>query len=379
MSLPWIHQGDVSPLLAFGQLRHDHLRILAMECGRLRLNPVLLMLATTDWRAPRILEMERTMSVPNELFEAIVEKPLEEAPWTDLADFLDRHEPRRGELLRLHRRLLATRCEPDSHPERAEWQSDLVKLLQKGVKPCLPEITVDLGKGVEMTFHYIPPGTFLMGSPPDEEGRGDAETQHRVTRTKGVYLGIYPVTQGQWQAVLGSNPSLVKTTSDCPVENVSWQDVQSLCKKLTAIDRRPYRLPTEAEWEDACRAGTTTPFFFGLTISGSQACYDGNSVYGPGKKGKNHKEITPVGSFKPNAWGLYDMHGNIWEWCRDWYVPFEAADQTDPKGPPRGQTRVIRGGARGHHPNYLRSAARGAMAPGYKESSIGCRIAIGAS
>jgi sulfatase modifying factor 1 len=119
--------------------------------------------------------------------------------------------------------------------------------------------------------------------------------------------------------------------------------------------------------------------FFGPTISASQANYNGNAIYGEGKKGKNRKEVTPVGSFPPNAWGLYDLHGNVWEMCADWCGDYQPGEQTDPKGPSRGQTRVMRGGARGHHPNYLRSAARGGTGPDYRESCIGFRVAVRAS
>jgi formylglycine-generating enzyme required for sulfatase activity len=251
--------------------------------------------------------------------------------------------------------------------------------LQKKVKPCVPSRTIILDEAADMTFSFIPPGTFLMGSPPDEEGRTEDETQHRVTLTKGYYLGAHPVTHAQWRAVMGSDPDGREQADDHPVTNVSWEDARRFCQELKKRDGQPYRLPTEAEWENACRAGTTTPFFFGPTISASQANYNGNAVYGEGKKGKNRKEVTPVGSFKPNAWGLYDLHGNVWEWCADWCDDLPAGEQTDPKGPSRGQTRVMRGGARGHHPNYLRSAARGAVGPDYREGCIGFRVAVRAS
>src|SRR5262249_43140137 len=154
-----------------------------------------------------------------------------------------------------------------------------------------------------------------MGSPKGELLReflrGD-ETQHKVTLTRGFYMGVYPVTQEEWQAVMGKNPSRFKGEKNLPVEMVTWDDCQKFIKKLQAKDKggKAYRLPTEAEWEYACRAGTTTPFHFGETISTEQANYDGNSVYGNGNKGAFRKKTTPVGTFPGNAWGLHDMHGN---------------------------------------------------------------------
>src|SRR5476649_2772135 len=137
---------------------------------------------------------------------------------------------------------------------------------------------------IGMKFVWIKPGSFMMGSPKDEKQRETNETQHRVTLTKGFYMGVYTVTQEQWQAVMGKNPSLFKGEKNLPVETVSWDDCQEFVKKLREKDKKAYRLPTEAEWEYVCRAGTTTPFHFGETISSDQANFNGNEIYGEGKK-----------------------------------------------------------------------------------------------
>ena len=173
---------------------------------------------------------------------------------------------------------------------RERWEADRPKEPQPGEL-----VTVSLGQGVEMKFAYIPPtppGGFLMGSPDNEPERQDNETQHRVTLENGYYLGIYPVTQAHWQAVMGSNPSNFKG-DDLPVENVTWDDCDQFCKKLGQKTGKRFRLPTEAEWEYACRAGTTTPFWIGNTISTDKANYDGNYTYGNGMKGEYRQKTTP--------------------------------------------------------------------------------------
>src|SRR5262249_11255020 len=157
------------------------------------------------------------------------------------------------------------------------------------------------------------------------------------------FLGACPVTQAQWQAVMGYNLSRFKGENR-PVDGVSWEDCQEFCMKLSKLEGKVYRLPTEAEWEFACRAGTTTPFATGPTISTDHANFDGTYIYEGGKKGVYRKATTPVGSFPPNAWGLCDMHGNVWEWCSDLYGPYPDGDITDPIGPATGEDRVLRGG-----------------------------------
>jgi len=228
---------------------------------------------------------------------------------------------------------------------------------------------------IGMKFVWIPPGSFMMGSPKEEKERQANEAQHKVTLTKGFYIGTHLVTQEQWQAVMGNNLSKFKGEKNLPVEMVSWNDCQEFIKKLRIKDKKPYRLPTEAEWEYACRAGTTTPFFFGETISTDQANYNGNIPYGRnGKKGVYREKTTPVGSFPANAWGLHDMHGNVLQWCQDWFGDYPQKDVVDPQGPDAGKGRVLRGGSWGDAPQTCRSAYRSRDVPGYRFSSHGFRL-----
>ena len=227
---------------------------------------------------------------------------------------------------------------------------------------------------IGMKFVWIKPGNFTMGSPKEENERFPEETQHKVTLTKGFYMGVYTVTQEQWKEVMGNNPSFFKGEKNLPVEMVSWDDCQEFIKKLREKDKKAYRLPTESEWEYACRAGTTTPFHFGETISTDQANYDGEAVYGNGKKGVFRKKTTPVGTFPANAWGLHDMHGNVWEWCQDWYGEYPQKEVVDPQGPEKGEFRVLRGGSWHGYPQFCRSAFRVWNGPGFRNCGLGCRL-----
>jgi formylglycine-generating enzyme required for sulfatase activity len=227
---------------------------------------------------------------------------------------------------------------------------------------------------IGMKFVWIKRGSFMMGSPKEEEGRWARETQHKVTLTKGFYMGVYAVTQEEWQAVMGNNPSYFRGEKNLPVNDVSWNDCQEFIKKSREKDKKPYRLPTEAEWEYACRAGTKTPFHFGETISTEQANYNGDFIYGNGVKGIFRKKITPVGSFPANAWGLHDMHGNVVQWCQDWFWEYPENDVVDPTGPEKGQKRVLRGGASGASPDHCRSAVRFAFDPAFHAGDMGLRI-----
>ena len=224
-------------------------------------------------------------------------------------------------------------------------------------------------------FVLIPAGTFAMGSPPDEPGRGSDETLHQVTISKPFYMQTTLVTQGQWKKVKGSNPSTFKCGDNCPVERVSWDDVQDFIKKLNQQEGGDkYRLPTEAEWEYAARAGTTTPFYTGNCLSTDQANYNGNYTLSGCPNGKYREKTVPVASFAANAWGLYDMHGNVFEWCQDWYGVYPSGQVTDPVGPSMGSGRVLRGCQYSCKASECRSAYRDAISHDSRQEIVGFRL-----
>ena len=222
---------------------------------------------------------------------------------------------------------------PFTEAKAKEVQKEVAKSLKKEV-----EEEVDLGKGIKLDLVLVPAGKFKMGSPASEKNRDEDEKQHEVTLTKPFYMGKYEVTQEQWESVMSNNPSTRTKGAKLPVTDVSWNDCQEFIKKLNAKTDGGYRLPTESEWEYACRAGTTTAYSFGDKITPKDANYD-DSIGKP----------VIVGSYRPNAFGLYDMHGNVWEWCEDWYGDYPAGAVTDPKGPAKGMlvglARVLRGGS----------------------------------
>jgi len=229
-----------------------------------------------------------------------------------------------------------------------------------------------------MEFAYIPPGEFMMGSPEDEPERYDDEVLHHVTISKGFYMGTTTVTQGQWKAVMGNNPSSFKDDGDeYPVETISWDDANEFIKKLNTFDETgKYRLPTEAEWEYACRAGTETPFYFGECLSTNQANYDGNYPMTNCPKGVYRKKTVPVASFEPNSWGLYDMHGNVRELCEDVYIEKYLKDSVTDPVIQRGSSglRVARGGSWYYSARYCRSASRSRFRPGIRNFILGARL-----
>lgn len=273
------------------------------------------------------------------------------------------------------------------------------------------EITNSIG----MRLVLIPAGKFLMGSPEsDYDAKQGEKPQHEVEITKAFYLGKYEVTRGQFRRFVADNG--YKTTSEKagggatwkdpginqtdehPVVWVDWHDAKAFCDWLSQKEGKIYRLPTEAEWEFCCRAGTTTPFYFGETISTQQANYNGEAVYdngkkaiysellegveaffgvdvhGKGKKGIYRERSTPVDNFSANPWGLHDMHGNLWQWCQDFYGEYPTDDVTDPQGPKKGQDHVLRGGSWSNFPENCRSATRAVSQPSFHSDYYGLRV-----
>jgi formylglycine-generating enzyme required for sulfatase activity len=235
-------------------------------------------------------------------------------------------------------------------------------------------LTVVLGKDLELQLNPIPAGKFLMGSPNDEPERAQDETQHWVTITRPFYMGATLVTADEYQAVTGGKSSHGGARG-MPAE-VDWPDAVRFCEALSRNTGRTFRLPTEAEWEYCCRAGTTTPFNTGATITTDQANFDGKFVYAGGKPGVYRRGPTAVRTFAPNAWGLYDTHGNAYQWCSDWYGPYPVGAVTDPQGASTGADRVIRGGKYGSGPRYLRSAARYQYNPNNSSVVFGFRVVM---
>jgi formylglycine-generating enzyme required for sulfatase activity len=224
-------------------------------------------------------------------------------------------------------------------------------------------------------FVRIPAGAFQMGSPPGEPGRQRDETLHRVILSRPFYLSEAEVTQGQWMAVMGSNPSHFRAAgSSAPVENVTWFEVQEFLKRLNGRREGTFRLPTEAEWEYACRAGTESAYAFGDRLSEAQANYDGRYPLPGQKPGEFRGRTLPVKSFPPNRWGLYDMHGNVWEWCADEYCPYPSGMVRDPLNRCNSPYKVIRGGSWYFGADSARSALRYTHEPQLRGFSIGFRV-----
>ncbi len=226
----------------------------------------------------------------------------------------------------------------------------------------------------ESSFVLIAPGAFLMGSPEYETGRSSDEIMHEVILTKGFYMQKTSVTQGQWKAVMGNNPSSFPGGGDdCPIESISWDECQGFIRRLNAGKAGIYRLPTEAEWEYACRAGSSTPFCNG-EISELYCAHDPLLSEVGWYCGNSGRKSRPVAQKSPNAWGLYDMHGNVSEWCQDWYGEYGSDSQTDPCGPKSGSAKVIRGGSWFGNAKNCRSASRFHWPPNSRSEFIGFRL-----
>ncbi|GJL74925.1 formylglycine-generating enzyme family protein [Nitrosomonas sp.] len=236
-------------------------------------------------------------------------------------------------------------------------------------------------KGVRQAFRWCEPGTFLMGSPQGEPERYDDELQHEVTLSKGFWIADTPVTQALWQAVMGGNPGEFKS-EERPVENVSWDDSQAFITQLNNLKAElKLCLPSEAQWEYACRAGTTTPFSWGVQIDSTLVNFAGTRPYNNGSTSEDREQIVDVSALPCNDWGLYQMQGNVWEWCQDWYVEYPAQPVIDPQGPEsgigRGRGRVLRGGSWISDGRDCRSANRYHGAPSGRGIIIGFRLARG--
>jgi len=239
------------------------------------------------------------------------------------------------------------------------------------------KVDVEIKNSLGMKLRLIPAGEFQMGSSESEEERISDEQQHTVRITKAFYLGKYEVTQGEWKAVMGSEPwkgqQFGKEGAEFPATSVSWEAAADFCQKLSKKEGKEYRLPTEAEWEYACRGGKATRFHFGddETVFGGYAWYDKNAL------DINEQYAHPVGQKKKNPFGLYDMHGNVWEWSSDWYAEkyYASSPTNDPQGSETGSIRVHRGGSWGSWPVYCRSALRNGDSPSAKFGSLGFRLA----
>jgi uncharacterized protein (TIGR02996 family) len=310
----------------------------------------------------------------------IVAHPEDPSRWLILSDWLEDQNDPRAELVRLTAQL---QSEPDDadFPRR---QERVQVLLAGGMVPVRPRCTLG-----DFEFVWIPPGSFFMGSPREEPGHVEAEKRHRVTLTHGFWMGVYPVTQTQWQAVRGTNPSYfarhplldsLKQVSDAdlasfPVESISWNAAEAFCVEVGKQLGRRISLPSEAQWEYACRAGSTTPFFWGEDLGRTRATCGTYSGGGAGIKATPGRP-TPVGSYLPNAWGLYDMHGNVWEWCLDAYrknnTRLSARDPLPKRGP--SNMRVMRGGSWFDIPLRARCAYRHQVAQNTGASALGLRV-----
>jgi uncharacterized protein (TIGR02996 family) len=317
--------------------------------------------------------------------QAIVADPHHAAAtWLVLADWLEDRDDPRAELVRLM-------YQPDYHRDLpgADRDERVRQLLASGVGPVTPTLVNSIGTKLVL----IPAGVFMMGSPEDE-GEAEEHPQHEVEITRPFFLGAYPVTQEEYERVMGANPScfcfygdgmeVVKglDTRQFPVEMVTWDEARAFCETLSnrpeekAAGRR-YHLPSEAQWEYACRGGAVsyTSFHLGKTLESTQSNFHGSYPHGGAPKGPFLGRPSPVGSYPANAFALYDMHGNVCEWCLDWYDKYyyRNSPRKDPQGPGSGRHRVLRGGAWNTLGIFCRSTAR-LFAPGNGEAGIGFRV-----
>jgi formylglycine-generating enzyme len=270
--------------------------------------------------------------------------------------------------------LIAVGCDDSTESEQPTEQPQPEQPQPDPVPADLPVIELpSITNTLDMTFKEIPAGTFMMGSPEGEPGRRDNETQHPVTITKPFYMQTTEVTQGQWQAVMGTEPwkglAVITEGPNYPATCVSWEHAVAFCEKLSTKEGKTYRLPTEAEWEYACRAGTETTWSFG----NDEKLLDDYAWY---RWGEGKGLLKQVGLKKPNAFGLYDMHGNVFEWCSDYYGEdyYQQSPEKDPQGPTQGSSRVLRGGSWYDLTRLTRSADRSWDVADYRNGSYGFRL-----
>lgn len=333
------------------------------------------------------------MDTETALLDALAADPADDVGWLALADWLEEHDRSdQARLLRLHRDLR-------SMPEGAgkiDLSLAIQSMINTGVRPVGPRIVNSIG----LELALIPAGTFVMGSADSEAERYDDEgPQHEVEITRPFYLGISTVTQAQYERVMSGNPSAFskkgnarsqvrnRDTSSMPVETVTWKDAIDFCRRLSELPEelaagRVYRLPTEAQWEYACRAwgSSRLPFHFGKTLGKGQAWFDWSHPYGEDENPHEQDYLSyprAVGQFPCNAFGLHDMHGNIDEWCHDWYARgyYFVSPRQDPQGPDDGSQRVLRGGSYFDDGGFCRTAVRYFNGPEEKRDSAGFRLA----
>jgi uncharacterized protein (TIGR02996 family) len=299
------------------------------------------------------------------LLAVLVAEPQDKLAWLALADALEENNRQsEGELTRLRQELLGLDSQTSS---RKPLERRVQRLLLDGAKPVVPTCSVELSHEVSMTFVFIPPGSFLMGSPETEKGRySDEGPQHTVEFRKGLWMAQTPTTQQQYQALVGVNPSHYVGRLQ-PVESVTWFDVEKFANTLSEKIRRRVRMPSEAEWEYACRAGTQSAYNVGPKISYLKKGGWFNANTG--------LSTVDVGQLVPNAWGLYDMHGNVREWCLDIDHTYPRETRIDPIVLGSGE-RMMRGGSWYSSPRMCRSAFRFTMAPVSAGHGYGFRLVM---
>jgi uncharacterized protein (TIGR02996 family) len=303
------------------------------------------------------------------LTQAIRADPRDATAWLALADWLEEDgQADRAELLRLRESLRTCIDVPD----RPALEAHMRELLRAGARPPVASWPVALDRDVTLPLALIPAGVFLMGSPSAEPSRfGSESPRHPVTISQPFYLGVYPVTQPQWRALMRHNPS-THPGDDLPVETVNWHECVSFCARLGELLDRPCRLPFEAEWEYACRAGTTTAYHTG---DGPEAMKLAGYCR-PTEQPRADSGPRPVGQYLPNAFGLYDVHGNVREWCQDGLRRYSRRARVDPRGQDRGDDRVVRGGSWYYGPEDSRSASRYSRPADYRLDYYGFRVVI---